>query len=407
MSAPLLTITKQEAARFILLKQGLYGDYRFEKKQGALDYIIQAGCIQFDPVDSVGKNAELTLQSRVKGFRKKDLYTLLYRDRSLVDYFDKELAIIPAADWPYFRRYRDLSHENGKRFEGLKELEEQAVSYIRKHGNVSSSTLPVDGQIRWHSAIHWSGDWGGGPTKAARSVLEQLYTTGELIIHHKEGARKFYDLAEKHLSSDILKAEDPIKDDFEHIKWRIKRRIGAVGMLWNKNSAALLGIWNLDTPTRNRAFEELEKEGAIIRIRIDGFRQDLFILNSDIELFEQAKSSTGSSRCEFLAPLDPMLWDRALIEKIFDFKYSWEIYTPKEKRQYGYYVLPVLLGDRLIGRIEPVLAESELQVKGFWLEPDIKYTKSLRHAIEQRLKKFARFNDAAYTQPGISDKLRS
>ena len=125
------------------------------------------------------------------------------------------------------------------------------------------------------------------------------------------------------------------------------------------------------------------------------------------KLLEQAKSSTGSSRCEFLAPLDPMLWDRALIEKIFDFRYSWEIYTPKEKRQYGYYVLPVLLGDRLIGRIEPVLAGGELQVKGFWLEPDIKYTKSLCHAIEQRLKKFARFNDAAYTQPGISDKLRS
>ena len=191
-----LMITKEHARRFLLMKQGLFGDYIFEKKAGALAYVRQAGCIQYDPVDSVGKNAELTLQSRVRGFRKKDLYHLLYRDRTLVDYFDKELAIFPVEDWPYFRRYRELCRNNGKRFEGLAELEETALAYIRRHGNVSSATLPVEGEIHWHSSIHWSGNW-DGKAKASRSVLEQLYTTGDLVIHHKEGSRKYYDLAEK------------------------------------------------------------------------------------------------------------------------------------------------------------------------------------------------------------------
>ncbi len=96
------TISKLQARQFLLAKQGLIGKHRFIGKQGALEYVRQAGCIQFDPVDVCGKNAELTLQSRVKGFTKKQLYTLLYKDRALIDYSDKELSIWPVEDWPYF-----------------------------------------------------------------------------------------------------------------------------------------------------------------------------------------------------------------------------------------------------------------------------------------------------------------
>jgi uncharacterized protein YcaQ len=85
----MLTITKQQASQFILAKQGLIGSYKFNGKEGAYDYVCQAGCIQFDPVDVCGKNAELTLQSRVKGFKKSMLWELLYEDRKLVDYVDK------------------------------------------------------------------------------------------------------------------------------------------------------------------------------------------------------------------------------------------------------------------------------------------------------------------------------
>lgn len=396
------TIIKEHARKFMLMKQGLYGDYIFSGKAGALDYVRQAGCIQYDPVDSVGKNAELTLQSRVRGFRKKDLYDLLYQDRSLVDYFDKELAIIPTADWPYFKRYRDLCEKNGHCFTELKKLEDTALAYIREHGNVSSSGLPIEGKVKWHSSIHWSGNWEGKGTNAARSVLEQLYTTGDLIIHHKEGSRKFYDLAEKHIPHEILHAPDPLEDDFEHLKWRILRRIGAVGLLWNKNSTAFLGIWNLDTAARNRAFEELEQEGRIAKLNVEGIKADFFVKKSDVPVLDAAGLPSKSSRLEFLAPLDPLLWDRRLIEKVFDFKYTWEIYTPKEKRQYGYYVLPVVWGDRMIGRIEPVIKEGHLKVNGLWLEPGIRYTRKLERALQSRLKKFGKFNGCMYTEEDIT-----
>ena len=105
----MITITKQQAGQFILARQGLIGDYRFNGKDGAFAYVRQAGCIQYDPVDVCGKNAELTLWSRVKGFRKEMLRELLYRDRLLVDYADKELSIWPTEDWPYFSSYRERS----------------------------------------------------------------------------------------------------------------------------------------------------------------------------------------------------------------------------------------------------------------------------------------------------------
>ena len=226
-----------QARRFLLLKQGLIGAHRFAGKAGALAYVRQAGCIQFDPVDVCGRNAELTLQSRVKGFKKKHLEELLYKDRLLVDYTDKELSIFPVEDWPYFAEYRRRSFEHGRRFEGLAELEELTAGYIREHGPVSSDTLPIDGEIFWHSSIHWSGNW-HGKSKAARSVLEQMYTDGRLIIHHKAGTRKFYDLAEKHIPQSILTADDPCADETQHIKWRVLRRVGAVGLLPDRRSGS-------------------------------------------------------------------------------------------------------------------------------------------------------------------------
>src|SRR5688500_14388866 len=105
----MIQLTNRQARQFLLLKHGLLGEYQFAGKQGVLDFVRQVGCIQYDPIDVCGKNAELVLQSRIKGFTKNMLAELLYQDRSLVDYPDKNLAIIPTEDWPYFERYRQAA----------------------------------------------------------------------------------------------------------------------------------------------------------------------------------------------------------------------------------------------------------------------------------------------------------
>ena len=393
----MLTVTQDQARQFILLRQGLLGEHRFIGKDGAYQYVRQAGCIQYDPVDVCGRNAELTLQSRVKGFRKKTLEDLLYRDRLLVDYSDKELSIWPAEDWPFFAPYRERSVEHGRQFAGIPELEEEAVAFIRKHGPVSSDTLPVEGTVFWHSSMHWSGHW-DRDSLAARSVLEQLYTDGVLLIHHKSGSRKYYDLAEKHLPAALLSAPNPCPDEESWRCWRVRRRIGAVGLLWNRNSTAWLGI-GMNPEQRNAAFTRLEKDGAITAVTVDGIRFPLYMLSDDLPLMESVISGQASlkPRLEFLAPLDPMLWDRKLIEAVWHYQYSWEIYTPVVKRKYGYYVLPVLWGDRLIGRIEPKADRKAkvLTVQNVWLEPGVRRTKKLSAQIDRAVQRLARLNGCA------------
>ena len=388
-------VTKEQAKQFILSRQGLLGKHRFAGKDGAYQYVRQAGCIQFDPVDVCGKNAELTLQSRVKGFRKQTLHDLLYKDRLLVDYSDKELSIWPSEDWPYFSGYRERSMAHGKNFAGIPELEEEAIGYIRKHGPVSSDTLPIEGKIYWHSSMHWSGHW-HEDSQAARSVLEQLYTDGVLLIHHKSGSRKFYDLADKYLSAELLHAPNPCRDEAELLDWRIRRRIGAIGLLWNRRSDAWLGI-GMDTQQREEAFARMEASGRITAVQAEGIRMPLYMLSEDIPLLEAVLKDEidTKARLEFLAPLDPMMWDRKLIEAIWDYQYSWEIYTPAVKRRYGYYVLPVVYGQNLIGRIEAPADRKNhiLTVRNIWYEPGVRQTKKLAQAMDASIQRFAKFNE--------------
>ena len=385
----------EEARHFILGKQGLLGTYRFVGKGGALQYIQQAGCIQYDPVDVCGKNAELTLQSRVKGFTRSMLAELLYVDRLLVDYSDKELSIWSREDWPYFSGYRAMSKVHGAGFEGIPELEARAIAFIREHGPVSSDTLPIEGKIYWHSSMHWSGHW-QNQSNAARSVLEQLYTDGVLLIHHKSGSRKYYDLAERYFSPELLNAENPCPDDMALLRWRIKRRVGAVGMLWNRRSDAWLGI-NMSTEQRNAAINALEADGIIVKAEVESIRSPLFFLAEDIPLMEEVRQSALDTkpRLEFLAPLDPMLWDRKLVEALWDYHYKWEIYTPVNQRKYGYYVLPILYGDKFVGRIEAAADRkaATLVVRNIWYEDGVRPTKKLARAIEGACRRLAKFND--------------
>ncbi len=390
----MIELTKAQAQMFILAKQGLLGSYRFSGKEGAYAYVRQAGCIQYDPVDVCGKNAELTLQSRVKGFQKSMLAELLYKDRLLVDYADKELSIWPAEDWPYFSPYRERSREHGDGFPGLAELEQEALAYIRANGPVSSDTLPISGEIFWHSSMHWSGNW-HTESKAARSVLEQLYTDGTLVIHHKNGSRKFYDLAERHLDTSLLTASSPCADDEDLQCWRVLRRIGAAGLLWDRESPALLGI-GLKADRRRAAFSALESRDAIRSARVEGIKTKFYYRAEDEPLMQAALAGTldQKARMEFLAPLDPLFWDKTMVASLWDFHYSWEIYTPVSKRKYGYYTLPILWGSSFIGRIETVADRKNdmLRVKNVWFEPGVRQTKKLQNALDRTLRRFSGFN---------------
>jgi len=380
-----IALTNEQARNFILLKQGLLGDYNFTGKQGVCDFIRQAGCVQFDPIDICGKNAELTLQSRVQGFTKQMLYQLLYEDRKLIDYFDKNLAIFCVEDWKYFSRVRDYHKNHGRSHEKVDSVSEEVKLVIRRKGYACSRDIQLNETVDWY----WSA------ASLSRAVLETLYFRGELIIHHKEGTMKYYALPEDYLSTEVLHAEDPNKTPEDFLKWQIYRRIGSVGALWNKPSDAWLGIGGLKSESRSKCFHALLEEKKILELNVEGLNAPLYCRTEDEPVLEKALAEKHfGERIELIAPLDNFMWDRKLIRQLFGFEYTWEIYTPPEKRKYGYYVLPVLMGNRFVGRIEAIAGKKDktLTIRNFWPEKGFKGGKGFQKKLDQRLLRFARFN---------------
>jgi len=296
------------------------------------------------------------------------------------------LSIFETSDWPYFERYREAHKTGGRSCDEVNAVSEEIKCIIREKGALSSADIDFNDKVNWY----WSN------TKLSRAALETMYFRGDLMVHHKKGTIKYYDLAENCVDRGLLNTPDPYINDYDHLKWRVHRRIGAVGLLWNKPSDAWLNIWGLKAPLRKEIFTQLLEEEKILEIFVKGIKDSLYCLSDDFDLLETVlKEPKLKARCELIAPLDNMLWDRRLIKALFDFEYKWEIYTPQVQRKYGYYILPLLYGDSFIGRVEAVCDRKEktLVVKNIWYEKDINQTNRLQTGIINCIDRFARFNE--------------
>ena len=287
-----------------------------------------------------------------------------------------------------FSRPRQSARDRAAQHPELRGLMDQAIDFIRERGPVSPDDLQLESDFKWRAHIVWSSG-----NNLSASVMEQLYGAGDLVVHRKQGARKFYDLAERHIPAHILNAPDPLENDFEFRKWTALKRVGAIGLLWPRSSEAL---WRMGVPAIKELFAALEADGKIAAATIEGINGPFYFRSEDMPLAEYVLTDPLlKPRCEVLAPLDCFIWDRALIRALFGYHYSWEIYTPAVNRKYGHYVLPLLYGDAFVGRVEAVADRNAgiLNVKNIWYEAGVKETKKLKTAVDGCLKRLAKFND--------------
>lgn len=379
------TIAKEQARRFLLKKHGLLGATPFVGKEGIVAYVRQAGCVQYDPVDVCGKSHELALLNRVKGFSKELLRQLLYEDRILMDFWDKNMSLVLTEHWPYFEPVREAYRRDLRSREAIDAVAQKVRDYLRRHGHASSQELPLEGKADWY----WSS------TALSRAALEGLYFRGELVVHHKKGSVKSYALAQDHLPRELLAAPNPCQTPADQHAWQALRRIGAVGMLWNRASDAWLGIGGFTSQAREAAFARLQREGAIIPMQVEGLPVPLYLRQEDEALLASCqKPYTGKKQARFLAPLDCLMWDRKLIQALFGFTYKWEIYNPAAQRRFSYYVLPVLYGQRFAGRIEPLCDRKAgtLIMRRFWAEEGFPITGPFREAVGEQARRLADFH---------------
>lgn len=381
-------LSLNEARSFLITYQGLNHDGSSRDGNSVLDYFKKVGCIQFDPLNIVGRNADLVLQSRIKNYNSSILNYLLYEKRCLIDGWDKMMAIYLQTDWPYFKRVRKecgndlqnvLAHRNAS----------QALEYLEQVKNIVIESGPLQSN-KIDIGSNNPGSW--GHRKLSSAALDYLYTIGELGIYKKVNTQKVYDVIENILPPDILNQEDPFESDEMFYEWYVKRRIGSIGMLWSRSGSAWLGHFISNSKIRNNSIKALLEKDEIKELYVGDIKYPFYIKKEDLDLLNEIPD-TDKNEMKFIAPLDNLLWDRTMIKNIFGFDYSWEVYLPVNKRKYGYYVLPVLYNNRFVARFEPEMyrGEKELHIKKWWWEEDVIVTEELKSALKQTFDQFCSY----------------
>jgi hypothetical protein len=328
--------------------------------------IDRLGSLQFDPIDVAGRNHDLTLLSRIRGYRRGWTDDLLYRDRALYETYNKMLSIVPTAELPWFRLTWDRAHDRhrGSAFDDHAPLVEELLERMRTGGPMSSTDVEPRASIDWY----WR------PTNQVRALLEALAEAGIIAISRREGNRRVYDLAERLFPAELLAHRPDGRDQRRHkllSRYRGNGLLGATGdyTLWA----------GIETALRGSLRDELVEMGELAAVVVEGLRGSRFVIGAELPILDDAEREVAAGTpllpadgggVAFLAPLDPFAWDRDLLERLFGFYYRWEVYVPLVKRQWGYYVLPLLFGDRFAGRIELKAdrAAKTLRVLGLWWE---------------------------------------
>ncbi len=401
--SPQHVLSKAEARRFLVSHQKLWPPRSQTGKQGILDVFRHLGCIQFDPINVVGRNPDLVLQARIAGYRPTLLESLLYEDRLLWDGWDKQAALYPVEDWPFFARRREKMgawHEKSRR--GHMHAVDGILEAIDAKGPHSSLEFKDLGTIDWA--------W-GRPASVARAALEALFEMGRLGVAHRTGSRRYYDLVERLVSPEVLNRPDPHATVEAYQAWHVLRRIGGLGLASTRAGEYWLGILGVKSPERRRILGQLMVGGAVERVQVEGLPQATYFVRREDLCYLESPPAPGriTPGAAFLGPLDNLLWDRRRLKDLFNFEYKWEVYTPVKARQYGYYVLPVLVGDALIARVEFGYDKKarELTLVNWWWEPGFELDEEREQALIDCFRAFCEYLEVESFQSGDHESKMS
>jgi uncharacterized protein YcaQ len=386
-------VTAEGARRFLVARHFLAPARSLAGGPDAvLEVFRRLGSIQFDPIAVAGRSHDLVLRARVAGYNP-DWCDRLYERREIFEATNKALSFVPTSEFPWFRH---VMGRKGPRFHNAALADNAAVAEtvlerIRAEGPLSSLDFEREAGATKNSF--------GMPENAVRSVLEAYTVTGVIGLARREGNIRYYDLIERLLPAELLALEVPEREQLLH---KLLSRYRAHGLL---GAGGAGGTFERIAPPRstpervgrNELHAELVDRGALVPVEVEGMRGKRFVLREELPLLEAPPETTPS--VAFIAPFDSLLWDTALLASLFDFDYVWEGFFPPAKRHWGYYVLPILFRDRLVGRIEPRIEQDEraVQVLGVWWEDGFtpRRTDGFVDAMREALRAYLRFAAAS------------
>lgn len=347
-----------------------------------LALIERLGFVQLDSINTVARAHDLILFARKPRYRPNDLKRLYEQDKHLFEHWTHDAAVIPLSYYPHWQMRRDRDAETLKkqwrswRRDGFEQQLEAVLDQIREHGACGSSDV---GQQEKRGSGGW---WDWHPSKTA---LEYLWRSGSLHVVARENFQKRYDLTERALDPHLW-APNIAPSEAQTIDWCCK---GALGRLGFATSGEIAAFWAHVSAKEAREWcagaletgeiQLIELEGADGAIKQSFARPDT--------LSDPAITQSAAQRLRVLSPFDPALRDRKRAKFLLGFDYRVEMFVPEAKRIFGYYVFPLLQGERLVGRVDmkAFRAEDTLRVRALWPEQDVAWGKGRHSAFEAEL----------------------
>lgn len=336
------SLSLKEARRLVLAAQGFANRRpRAQVQRKHLQQLIeQLGVLQIDSVNALVRSHYLPLFSRLGGYSQGLLDEAAWsagRHRRLFEYWGHEASLLPLALYPLLRwRMRRAAAGQGiysqlARF-GVEQraVIQRVLQAVREQGALGAGSLST----RSERAGPWW-DW-----SAEKHALEWLFAAGEVTVAGRRGFERLYDLPERVLPAACL--EHPEVDEAEAQRGLLLHAASALGVATEKD---LRDYFRLDPADSKARLAELLEDGALQAVRVQGWAQPAY-LPPDTKIPRRVRASA------LLSPFDSLVWERARTERLFDFRYRLEIYTPQHKRVYGYYVLPFLFDERLAARVD-------------------------------------------------------
>ncbi len=392
------------ARRLFLGAQALLDDPARPATKATLRRVITAlGFVQIDSINTVARAHHLTLHARLDGYQPRALTGLLERERFLFEHWTHDASLIPTAWYPQWklRFARDRPRiEQHAWWQSLLGPDAAAVAARARDRIAREGPLSV---AAFEQKASTGGFWAWTPEKAA---LEYLWRTGELAVHGRDGFQKVYDLSERvHPELHARAAPSPE----EHLAWAATT---AAARLVIFTPTELAHYWNAISLAEARLWcAGAARAGTVVPVEVtsaDGSAPQAAFALADWAA-RLSRLPPAPERIRLLAPFDPVVRDRARCQRRFGFHYRFEAFTPAKKRLHGYYVLPLLEGDRLVGRIDPAFRREEgrLVVQGLWWEPGVRPTRARLRALREALDRLSTFVGATRAPSGTLTASRA
>jgi uncharacterized protein len=366
------TVSVAQLRRYVVAHQRYATRFRRARADDVASTVRRLACIQLDSISTVGRAHRLTLGSRIGAYPEWAVSRLL-KSGHIFEYWAHEACLVPIEDYPLFkRRMQQLAERHwwGRRHDHDPKVKKRVLAALREHG-----TLPA----RFFEGGGGGGMWNWKPEKR---ILEDLFAAGEVVVAGRDGFQRLYALPEQVIPPELRAAPAPSEEEF--LRGYALRAVEGRGVLTESGIAEHCRFRG-GIKAMRPVVDALVDEGLVRRVAVsDG--------GPAVVVPAQATLDGAVAGGVLLCPFDNLLWDRPFVERVFGFRHVIEVYKREHEREYGYYVLPFLHRDRLVGRadLKSDRAEGILRVRAFHLESRMRRSGALEAALERALRRLAR-----------------